>query len=90
MITKNATNWNHVDKTVMFTYTEGDGKEWWGRMPAKQQREVFGIFLGKGTLHIDLLNGRVDHFVKVCFGTDSDITKTLKLNTLELIDGTKY
>lgn len=44
------------------------------KLPAAMQRQVFGTFLGKGQLHIDLVGRRIRHIVKVCFGTDWDYT----------------
>lgn len=46
--------------------------KWSGRMPAKQQRELFGVFLGKGEITIDGERDRVSHSRSVCFGTDYD------------------
>lgn len=48
--------------------------EWDGRMTAAEQRALFGRFLGKGRLCINGLSETVEHYVKVCFGTDSDCT----------------
>lgn len=54
----------------------GQGKsifgKWTGRMPAQQQRELFGTFLGKGEITIDGQQDRVSHTRSVCFGTDYD------------------
>lgn len=48
--------------------------EWDGRMTAAEQRALFGRFLGKGLLCINGSAETVEHHVKVCFGTDSDMT----------------
>jgi hypothetical protein len=45
---------------------------WRGTMSAKDQRALFGRFLGKGTLIINGETERVKMIVKVCFGTDFD------------------
>lgn len=45
---------------------------WNGRLPARDQRELFGTFLGKGWLTINGADDTVSHTVKVCFGTDFD------------------
>lgn len=50
---------------------------WDGRMPAKDQRALFGRFLGKGRLYISGSGERIEHHVKVCFGLDSDMTARL-------------
>jgi len=50
---------------------------WSGRMSAKEQRELFGRFLGKGRIYISGSDERVEHWVKVCFGLDSDMTKRI-------------
>ncbi|WP_274643941.1 hypothetical protein [Pseudomonas serbica] len=47
---------------------------WRGRLLAKEQRELFGVFLGKGRLIIDGATESVQHYVKICFGLDYDIT----------------
>lgn len=48
--------------------------EWEGRMTAAEQRALFGRFLGKGHLWINGTTETVEHWVKVCFGLDSDCT----------------
>lgn len=45
---------------------------WSGRMPASQQRALFGRSLGKGTIVIDGERETVCNRVKVCFGLDYD------------------
>ena len=51
--------------------------KWSGNMPANQQRQLFGRFLGKGTLGIDGATERLTMTVKVCFGTDWDVRDNL-------------
>lgn len=46
---------------------------WKGQMNAKDQRALFGRFLGKGMLVIDGANEQIMMVVSVCFGQDSDI-----------------
>lgn len=45
-------------------------EEWDGYMPAKKQREVFGVYLGRGRIFVDGLNETISMTVKVCFGLD--------------------
>ena len=47
---------------------------WKGHMKAKQQRELFGAFLGKGIIHLDGSNETIKHSVSRCFGLDYEIT----------------
>ena len=47
---------------------------WSGRMTAKEQRALFGRFLGKGLLYIDGKEEVIEHHVKTCFGLDSERT----------------
>ncbi len=47
---------------------------WYGHMPAKQQRELFGMFLGKGTIHMNGAKETLVHSKTVCFGTDFEWT----------------
>lgn len=52
-------------------------KVWSGHMSAAEQRELFGRFLGKGKLWIDGAEETIEHYRKVCFGTDAECTKRL-------------
>lgn len=49
---------------------------WSGKMPAKQQRELFGAFIGKGLIVINGEQETIEHLKKVCHwnGQDSDPT----------------
>lgn len=47
---------------------------WKGRLTAKQQRALFGQYLGKGLLIIDGEDETVRHRVQVCFGLDTNVT----------------
>ena len=52
------------------------------KMTAKEQRELFGQFIGKGTICIDGETETISNRVKVCFGLDYDhrnVTKFAKL-----------
>ncbi len=55
---------------------------WQGKMPAAQQRELFGRFLGKGTIVIDGASETLLHWVTVCFGQDYDVTFERKWGAL--------
>lgn len=44
------------------------------RMTAADQRRVFGLFLGKGSLVIDGGNDRVSNMSVTCFGMDREAT----------------
>lgn len=49
---------------------------WKGHLSAKEQRELFGAFFGKGLLVIDGSAETISHIIKVCFGLDYDVTAT--------------
>jgi hypothetical protein len=53
----------------------GATKSWTGHMTAAEQRALFGRFMGKGRIFIDGADETVEHYVKVCFGLDSECTK---------------
>jgi hypothetical protein len=57
---------------------------WSGKMTAKQQREMFGVFMGKGLIVIDGEREIIQHLVKVCHwnGQDSDPTFYAKWNDI--------
>jgi hypothetical protein len=55
---------------------------WSGRMTAKDQRALFGRFLGKGTIRIDGKDETLIHIVKVCFGLDWDYKDYLRWSQL--------
>ena len=56
---------------------------WKGNLPAKKQRDLFGRFLGKGTVVINGATERVIHSRKVCFGLDYEVTADLKWADLD-------
>jgi hypothetical protein len=45
---------------------------WQGKMPAVEQRALFGRFLGKGDIVVDGVEEVVLNRVSVCFGQDWD------------------
>lgn len=45
-----------------------------GRMSAKEQRALFGQFVGKGKVVIDGESEVVKHVVSRCFGLDYEVT----------------
>ncbi len=46
--------------------------QWDGKMPATEQRALFGRFIGKGLILIDGAHETICNRVKVCFGHDYD------------------
>ena len=71
------THWEAVENTTMFLLEEtGDIRgTWQGRMTAKEQRALFGVFLGKGYLTISGTDEKIYHTIKVCFGLDWHTSK---------------
>ncbi len=57
-------------------------KTWKGKLPAAEQRALFGRFLGKGTIEIDGAAETLVHWVTVCFGQDYDVTFERKWGAL--------
>jgi hypothetical protein len=55
---------------------------WSGKLPALEQRELFGKRIGKGTIVIDGARETVRNRVKVCFGLDYDDKKILNWRSL--------
>lgn len=55
---------------------------WSGKLPAKDQRELFGRFIGKGKIVIDGERETVCNRVKVCFGLDYDDRNTTNWRSL--------
>lgn len=55
---------------------------WRGHMSAKNQRALFGQFLGKGKITINGQTETVVHSVKRCFGLDFEVTANLKWRDL--------
>jgi hypothetical protein len=51
--------------------------KWSGRMPAKDQRKIFGRFMGKGLLHINGECETIKMSVSVCFGLDWDVRESI-------------
>ena len=54
---------------------------WTGRLSADEQRKWFGLYLGKGTLHINGTEETIEMNVSVCFGTDSTTVFSLNAKT---------
>ena len=52
------------------------------RMSAAEQRQLFGHFVGKGTIEINGETETIKHYRKVCFGLDSECTKVLRWRDL--------
>jgi hypothetical protein len=77
MNTANTTTRFDIATNVAFFLLEKTGSVcgyWQGRLTAKEQRALFGRFIGKGMLHIDGATETIAHTIKVCFGLDYDIT----------------
>lgn len=56
---------------------------WRGRMSAVEQRELFGRYIGKGTIVIDGTAETICNRVKVCFGHDYDDRNQTAWRTLQ-------
>ena len=56
---------------------------WKGKMTAKEQRSLFGRFIGKGLIVIDGNNETICNRVKVCFGLDYDDRNTIEWKNLK-------
>ena len=86
---KPTDKYNIAANCAIFLISQGQSifGTWGGRMPAKQQREIFGTFLGKGWIKIDGSKDTVSHTVKVCFGLDWD-TQTMTVQELAMNPGT--
>lgn len=59
--------------------------KWNGTLSAKEQREIFGHFIGKGMLSIDGAKETVEHTVKVAFGMDYETTFYATLNDIDTV-----
>lgn len=57
--------------------------EWKGRLTAKEQREMFGMFLGKGAIRINGEKETIEHVVKRCFGLDYEVTFQSTFSTID-------
>lgn len=57
---------------------------WRGRLTAKEQRALFGQYLGKGTIWIDGTAETIEHWVTTCFGLDGECTNRLTFNGINL------
>ena len=75
---------DYAGKVAMFL-TERKGTPlsvWQGKMTATEQRNLMGVYLGKGTIVIDGEQETIEHYVKVCFGLDSSLTKSINWKNL--------
>jgi len=77
-----TTNYDHVGNLAFFLLAKTGTilGTWRGRLTAKQQRDLFGRFLGKGILIINGSEETLRHRVKVAFGLDWDDTVVLRWN----------
>lgn len=69
-------NFDHAASLALYL-TEHTGSctgAWQGKMPAAQQRALFGRYLGKGTIEIDGATETLVHWITACFGRDYDVT----------------
>ncbi|MFZ4536355.1 hypothetical protein [Propionivibrio sp.] len=55
---------------------------WSGRMPAADQRKLFGRAIGRGRIIIDGYAETIANRVKVCFGADYDDRNVTKWSAL--------
>jgi hypothetical protein len=53
------------------------------RMTAGEQREIFGVVIGRGVIQIDGERAELSNRVKVCFGLDSDTRNYTHWRTLK-------
>lgn len=63
---------------------------WSGKMPAKQQRELFGVFMGKGTIVINGENETIQHLVKVCHWNGQDADPTFYAEWINILSHAEY
>jgi len=56
---------------------------WAGKLPAAEQRSMFGKRIGKGAIVIDGARETVCNRVKVCFGLDYDDRNIVKWQALQ-------
>lgn len=62
---------------------------WAGKLPATEQRMLFGQRIGKGTIVIDGNQETVCNRVKVCFGLDYDDRNYVKWHSLKGMSATQ-
>jgi hypothetical protein len=76
----NFTNFDAVESTTAFLL-EKTGSclgLWRGRMSKADQMLHLGVYLGKGLIVVNGGDETITHWVKVCFGTDTDVTRKCK------------
>jgi len=68
--------WERIARVTFFVLEKTGSVfgTWRGRMSAKDQRALFGQFLGKGLIAINGEKETIKHTRKVCFGLDFDTT----------------
>lgn len=52
-------------------------------MTKAEQVKTFGVYIGKGTIWVDGEQEVIEHHVKVCFGTDTEVTKTIRFKDMK-------
>ena len=57
---------------------------WAGKLNAQAQRQLFGRYIGKGTIIVNGANETVCNRVKVCFGLDIDDRNVTTWRSLQL------
>ncbi len=62
--------------------TGGVCGRWQGKMKAAEQRALFGMFLGKGTIVINGANETLLHIITVAFGMDYEVTYEKSWSTI--------
>lgn len=77
-----TTRLNVVENLALFLVANGRATNgrWQGPLRAADQRALFGVALGRGTIRIDGSVDRVAHSITVCFGTDWAVTDVLDLS----------
>lgn len=72
---------NIIENLALFLVANGEATNgrWSGPLLARDQRALFGVFLGKGQISIDGERDRVRHTITICFGTDFATTDELEL-----------
>ena len=63
---------------------------WKGKMAAKQQRELFGTFFGKGEININGAKETIAHTVSRCFGCDYEITFAATFATIDASNDDRF
>jgi hypothetical protein len=56
------------------------------KFTAKEQKQLFGRYFGKGLIVIDAANETITHVIKTAFGCDSDWTAQIKFDGQEVFN----